>query len=130
MLETLSSKQALADGILDMRGDLSAIRFRGGKQAFLSRLEQLVSPPPKAAAPVSRKKVFPVDRGLGFSEIVRKLLGSAYIRCEERYPAEGSHSVIVVVVDRDAPLHREKLAAPFEEFFGREVSDPLAPVTA
>jgi SNF2 family DNA or RNA helicase len=43
MLETLSSRQALADGILDMHGDLSAIRFRGGKQAFLSRLEQLSS---------------------------------------------------------------------------------------
>jgi superfamily II DNA or RNA helicase len=129
MLETLSTKQALADGILDMRGDLSAIRFRGGKQAFLSRLEQLVSAPQKPAALVPRKKLLPVDRGLGFSDIARKLLGSACIRCEERYPAEGSHSVIVVVVDRDAPLHREKLAAPYEEFFGKDVSDPLAPVT-
>ncbi len=128
MLETLSSKQALADGVLDMRGDLSAIRFRGGKQAFLSRLEQLVSPAPKPAAPVSRKPALPVDRGLGFNEIVRKLLGSACIRCEERYPAEGTHSVIVVVVDRDAPLYREKLSVPFEEFFGKDVSDPLAPV--
>ena len=129
MLDTLSSKQALADGILDMRGDLSAIRFRGGRQAFLARLEQLISPSPKTAAPVARKKSLPVDRGLGFSEIARKLLGSACIRCEERYPAEGSHSVIVVVVDRDAPLYREKLSAPFEEFFGKDVSDPLAPVT-
>ncbi|MBN1569013.1 MAG: DEAD/DEAH box helicase [Acidobacteria bacterium] len=129
MLETLSSKQALADGILDLRGDLSSIRFRGGKQAFLSRLEQLVSQPQAPAAPVSRGKALPVDRGLGFSEIARKLLGLACIRCEERYPAEGSHSVIVVVVDRDAPLYREKLSAPFEEFFGKDVSDPLAPVT-
>ena len=29
-------------------GDLKAIRFRGGKQAFLARLEQLISPAPKA----------------------------------------------------------------------------------
>ena len=36
--------------------------------------------------------------------------------------------MIVIVVDRDAPLHREKLAEPYEDFFGREVSDPLAPV--
>jgi hypothetical protein len=35
----------------------------------------------------------------------------------------------VIVVDRDAPLCQERLLAPFEEFFGREVSDPLAPVT-
>jgi hypothetical protein len=128
MLETLSSKQALADGILDMRGDLSAIGFRGGKQALLSRLEQLISPAQSPAEPISRKKALPVDRGLGFSEIARKLLGSSCIRCEERYPADGPHSVIVVIVDRDAPLHREKLSAPFEEFFGKDVSDPLAPV--
>jgi hypothetical protein len=128
MLETLSSKQALADGILDMHGDLSSIRFRGGKQAFLSRLEQLVSQAQKPAAVVSRKKALPVDRALGFSEIARKLLGSDCVRCEERYPSEGSHSVIVVVVDRDAPLYREKLSEPFEEFFGKDVSDPLAPV--
>lgn len=128
MLETLSSKQALADGVLDMRGDLSAIRFRGGKQAFLARLEQLISPAAKPVAPVERKKPLPVDRGLGFSEIARKLLGPACVRCEERYPAEGPHSVLVVVVDRDAPLWRDKLSAPFEEFFGRDVSDPLAPV--
>jgi superfamily II DNA or RNA helicase len=129
MLETLSSKQALADGILDMRGDLRTIRFRGGKQAFLSRLEQLVSPAQKPEAPVDRKKALPVDRGLGFSDIARKLLGSACIRCEERYPMKGAHSVIVVVVDREAPFHREKLTAPFEEFYGKDVSDPLAPVT-
>jgi hypothetical protein len=67
-------------------------------------------------------------RPLGFSKIARELLGPACVRCEERYPLEGPHSVIVLVVDRDAPLCREKLAEPFEEFFGREVSDPLAPV--
>jgi superfamily II DNA or RNA helicase len=127
MLETLTMKQALADGVLDLRGDLNAIRFRGGKQAFLARLEQLISPAPKAAAPAARKKVLPVDRALGFSQIAREILGTACLRCEERYPAQGPHSVIVVVVDRDAPLCREKLSLAFEEFFGREVSDPLAP---
>jgi superfamily II DNA or RNA helicase len=129
MLDTLSTKQALADGILDRRGDLNAIRFRGGKQAFLARLEQLISPAPKPAEPAARKKPLPVDRGLAFSDIARTLLGSACIRCEERYPTKGPHSVVVVVVDRDAPLHLEKLSAPFEEFFGKDVSDPLAPVT-
>jgi hypothetical protein len=129
MLETLSSKQALADGVLDMRGDLSNILFRGGKQAFLARLEQLVSPPLRPAAPVPQKKALPADRPLGFSRIAREILGPACVRCEERYPAEGPHSVIVIVVDRDSPLYREKLSAPFEEFFGREIGDPLAPVT-
>jgi superfamily II DNA or RNA helicase len=129
MLETLSMKQALADGVLDRRGDLGAIRFRGGKQTFLSRLEQLMSPPTKAAAPIPRKKSLPADRALGFSGIAHELLGARCLRCEERYPVDLPHSVIVVVVDTDAPLCREKLSAPFEEFFGKEVSDPLAPVT-
>jgi superfamily II DNA or RNA helicase len=129
MLETLSIKQALADGVLDLLGDVKAIRFRGGKQAFLSKLEQLISPASKAAVAVEKRKTLPVDRALGFSQIARKILGPFCLRCEERYPAEGPHSVIVVVVDRDAPLCREKLSEPFEEFYGKEVSDPLAPVT-
>jgi superfamily II DNA or RNA helicase len=129
MLETLSMKQALADGVLDLRGDVTAIRFRGGKQAFLSRLEQLMSHAPKPVAAVAKKKPLPVDRALGFSQIARKILGPACLRCEERYPAEGPHSVIVIVVDCDAPSCREKLLEPFEEFYGKELTDPLAPVT-
>ncbi len=128
MLDTLSIKQALADGVLDMRGDLGEIRFRGGKQAFLARLEQLISVVPKPAPPAPKKKTLPPDRPLGFSKIARELLGSACVRCEERYPLAGPHSVIVIVVDRDAPLHRERLKEPYEEFFGKDVSDPLAPV--
>jgi len=128
MLDTLSSKQALADGILDLRGDLGAIRFRGGRQAFLSRLEQLIAPSPKPAAPAAARRTLPADRGLGFSDAARELLGSSVVRCEERYPAEGAHSVIVVVVDKDAPAHREKLSETFEEYFGSDVSDPLVPV--
>ena len=58
MLDTLSIKQALADGVLDLRGDLSAIRFRGGKQAFLARLEQLISPAPKACSADCQKEGF------------------------------------------------------------------------
>ena len=37
--------------------------------------------------------------------------------------------MIVIVVDRDAPLCREKVLEAFEELYGKEVSDPLAPVT-
>ena len=75
MLETLAIKQALADGILDLRGDLGAIRFRGGRQAFLARLEQLISTAPKPAPPVPKKKALPADRPLGFSKIVARTPG-------------------------------------------------------
>lgn len=50
------------------------------------------------------------------------------VRCEERYPLDGPHSVVVAVVDRDALLWREKLAPLHRELFGNGHSDPLAPV--
>jgi superfamily II DNA or RNA helicase len=128
MLGTLSSKRALADGVLDLRGDLSAIRYRGGRQAFLARLEQLMGPAAPATAPAPKPKPLPVDRSLAFSQAARETLGSALIRCEERYPLDGAHSVVVVVVAADAPLWGERLREPFDELFSRNGSDPLAPV--
>jgi len=50
------------------------------------------------------------------------------VRCEERYPNEGPHSVLYVIVDRDAPLWREKLNPLHEEYFGPGQCDPLSPV--
>lgn len=115
--------------MLDLRGDLKDIRFRGGQQALLARLQQMISQQAKPKPALPAKKILPVDRSLGFSRIARGILGPACIRCEEHYPLQGSHSVLMIVVDRDAPLWREKLVEPFEEYFGKEVSDPLAPVT-
>ncbi len=129
MLETLSIKQALADGVLDLRGDLRKIQFRGGRQAFLSRLEQLMTESPPAAKPPAAKEALPVDRSLAFGERAARILGKTMVWCEERYPLEGPHSVIVVVVERDAPLWQQKLAALHEELFKKNGSDPLAPTT-
>ncbi|PYV10056.1 MAG: hypothetical protein DMG07_21845, partial [Acidobacteria bacterium] len=58
MLQTLAAKQALADGVLDRRGDLGKIQFRGGRQALLSRIELLLAPSavPAQAAPPARPK--------------------------------------------------------------------------
>jgi hypothetical protein len=50
----------------------------------------------------------------------------ALVRCEERYPLEGSHSVLVAVVDADAALWREKLMALHKEVFGNGHSDSLS----
>src|SRR5207248_798817 len=49
-------------------------------------------------------------------------------RCEERYPNDGPHSVLYVVVDRDAAQWREKLGSLHEEYFGPDQTDPLSPV--
>ncbi len=125
MLGTLANKQALAEGVLERKGDLAAIPFGGGKQAFLDRLNQLVQPAPPVslAAP---QAPFPADRARAFAERVRERLNGALIRCEEQYPLEGSHSVLLVVVDRDPLQWREQLHGLHRELFAD--SDPLSPI--
>src|ERR1051326_9484011 len=101
MLETLANKQALADGVLDLKGDLKEIKLRGGRRAFLAKLQQLLAPAPgvsKPATPTSQPAL-PADRAVAFSTRVRDTINGALIRCEERYPNEGAHSVLFVVVD-------------------------------
>jgi hypothetical protein len=50
------------------------------------------------------------------------------VACEERYPIEAPHSVLMVVVDRDAQLWSERLRDAHTQLFGPGTMDPLAPV--
>ena len=114
MLETLANKQALADGVLDRRGDLAAIPLRSGGQAFLSKLNQLISEAPKPAADLKSeisnlKPSKPSDRPRAFADEARRQLGAALVSCEERFPRDGAHSVLYVVVEGQAALHRPRL---------------------
>lgn len=129
MLGTLADKMALSKGVLELAGDLKEIKLRSGKQAFLAKLEQIMAPPaPTAAPPNAASKPLPADRALGFSQQACALLGPELVRCEERYPKEGAHSVLVAVVDKDAARWREQLSRVHGELFGEGKSDPLAPV--
>jgi SNF2 family DNA or RNA helicase len=85
MLETLKNKQSLADGVLDLRGDLSQIKFGSGRQTFIAKLQQLVRTTP-ATRPTPIKPALPVDRALGFAQAAQQQLNGALIRCEERFP--------------------------------------------
>jgi len=127
MLLTLNFKQGLAEGVLERKGDLKEIRMTSGRQAFAARLEQLVTPgaPPKTP---EAKPALPADRARGFAEVARQRINGALVRCEERYPSEGPHSVLYVVVERDAPRFRDQLGALHDELFGPGRWDPLAPV--
>ncbi len=113
MLETLANKQALADGVLDQRGDLSAIPLRTGGQAFLSKLNQLIgeTPATRPVQPSTQRPQLPSDRPRAFAENAGRQLGAALVACEERFPREGSHSVLYVVVESQAALHRPRLEA-------------------
>jgi superfamily II DNA or RNA helicase len=133
MLETLAHKQALSDGVLDLRGNLQEIKLRTGRQAFLEKLEQLVVAQPateRTSQPstLNSQQTLPADRPLGFARKARERINGALLHCEERYPAQGPHSVLYVVVDREAAQWRERLNELHRDFFGPDRSDPLAPV--
>ncbi len=126
MLATLADKKALAGGVLDREGDLKELKLRGGRQAMIDRLEQILSPAPPSQAAAPSRRVLPADRALGFAEEAARIINGAMVRCEECYPAEGAHTVCMIVVEREAAQWRERLAPLHEEYFAQ--GDPLAPV--
>ncbi len=131
MLYTLAGKQALADGVLDLKGDLKRVPLSAGRQSFLAKLTQLLGPLPatpdnRPAAPT--QKPLPVDRALAFAQVAAEKLQSSLVRCEERFPADANHSVLFVVVDGNPAQHTPQLNALHEELFGPGKIDPLAPV--
>jgi len=123
MLDTLANKQALSDGVLDRLGDIKAIKLKSGKQAFLARLEQLVPADSSVSPPL-----FSSDRPMAFAKAARERINGALLHCEERYPAEGAHSVLYVVVEGNAAQWRSHLESLHHEYFGAGHGDPLAPV--
>ena len=133
MLETLALKQTVATSVLDKPGEVKEIKLRSGRQAMVERLQQLVTPPGVGAGaaaqpPASPGRKLPADPALAFAQLAAEQINGALVRCEERYPQSGSHSVLVVVVDRNPLDWREKLDSLHDELFGRGKTDPLAPV--
>ncbi len=126
MLGTLATKQALAEGVLDLRGDLTEIKLTSGRQSFLAKLQQLVAPAAPAAP--AQPKPLPADRAQAFCDHALEVLRGGLVRCEERYPLDSPHCFVVAVVERDAALWREKLAPVHQGLFNNGASDPLAPV--
>ncbi|MSR65365.1 MAG: DEAD/DEAH box helicase [Verrucomicrobiae bacterium] len=124
MLGTLAHKQALADGVLDLRGDLKEIKLTSGRQSFLEKIRGLVSASATPSEPPPAKPKFPTaDRARAFSESASARLGGALLRCEERYPAEGVHPVLLVVVERDAMQCEQRLRPMFHELLGTSPAD-------
>ena len=142
MLETLALKESVAASVLDQAGKVKEIKLRSGRQAMVERLQQLVTPANRspgneaqtsmpgresvlmAAAP----RRLPADPALAFAELAAERINGALVRCEERYPQSGDHSVLVVIVNRDPAQWREKLKALHADLFGPGKSDPLSPV--
>jgi len=125
MLGTLASKRELADGVLDGKGDLSQLKLRGqAGEGFLSRLKQVITP--AAQIPETAPPARPSDPCALFAERVATLLGKNLAACEERYPEEAPHTVLVAIVERDATLWKPRLEQLHAELFAKQ--DPLSPV--
>ena len=125
MLGTLAAKRGLADGILDRIGDLKEIRLKRGGQTFLSKLEQMIAPVAHLRPAPSAPSVSPADPSEAFARHAAQLLGTQLIACEERFPDDHSHAVLLVVVERDAAAWRERLQPGYEKIFGNR--QPGAP---
>jgi hypothetical protein len=130
MLETLALKQSVAASVLDQGGKVKEIKLRSGRQAMIERLQQLVTPvrPADGTPPMTAKAPLPPDRVMAFTQLAADRINGALVRCEERYPLSGPHSVLLVVVDREAANWRENLNTLHADLFGPGKTDPLAPV--
>lgn len=132
MLFTLANKRALSDGVLDHLGDLDSIQITSGRQAFLARLEQVLTAPVASPKPVTPSGPTAAqrstDRAMAFSRHVNHCLAELLCRCEERYPANHNHSVLYVVVEGDAAAIRPRLEEIHREWFGPDQDDSRAPV--
>ncbi len=126
MLATLAAKRTLADGVLDLQGDLDEVPLRPGGQSFLQRLEQTLAGAPTAAPAPVAKPAPPADPGAAFSLRAAALLGSRLVACQERYPDADAPRVVVVTVDRDAEAWQPRLAELHAALFSGDA--PSGPV--
>ncbi len=91
MLHLIGSKQALADGVIDGIGDLSAMTLPSGRGAFLSRMEAVLkadSRPPRPAI-VSAEERFAAD-------LVDRH-GDKVVAVEARSTADGPMQILAVL---------------------------------
>ena len=111
MLGSLAQKLELAQGVLDGVGDLERITLKGGRQAFLKRLEQVMSAVPGAvtAAP----KPPPADPAADFAARARAMLGERLLHCEETW-VPGSQTPVIMAVVPDL-AERAQVEALFAE---------------
>ena len=63
-----------------------------------------------------------------FAAAASQSMKGTLVRCEERYPDAGSHSILYLVVEGNVERCRQKLSSLHEQYFARGLGDPLAPV--
>jgi hypothetical protein len=119
-----SNKQTLTGSVLELTQHLEEI-----KPGFITTLSPIAELPTEdKPARRNKKPSFQADRQASFAMAAQHRMNGALVRCEERYPNDGPHSVLYVVVERDAAESRKALAILYADYFGPGQNDPLAPV--
>jgi superfamily II DNA or RNA helicase/microcompartment protein CcmK/EutM len=101
MVPLLAQKQGLADGVLDGRGDLAALKMPSGRAAMIERIAAMLGAPEPAPAPAKP----PAQR---FIEEVAGDLGDGVASIERFTGATGDRLLVVTTVDDAA--ERQRLA--------------------
>lgn len=112
MLGSLANKMELAQGVLDGTGDLTTIKLKGGGQAMLKRLEQIMAAVP-AGAP--RPPAPPTDPAADFASRVRRELGDRLVHCDETWLPGSDHPVLLTVLRDSASTMRPAVEAAFRD---------------
>ncbi len=91
ILHLLAQKQGLADGVIDGRGDIDALKMPSGRAAFVERMAAFLTPEPDVApAP-------PLDPAQGFLAAISDRLNTSVASVERRRRDDGTTATIVVL---------------------------------
>jgi hypothetical protein len=95
----LVQKQGLADGVLDGRGDIDALKMPSGRAAMIERLAGLLQKPETAPAP---------DPGRQFAAALVERLNDKVLLIERHRNDAGAETVLVVMDGTLADLDHER----------------------
>jgi superfamily II DNA or RNA helicase len=98
MLQVLSQKQALADGVLDGAGELKAMRLPSGRKAFVARMAEMMAPPAAPAPPPPERRV---------EEDLARRHGDNLLLVETHDAADGGRVVLTVIENGDGAAAAE-----------------------
>ena len=144
MLPLLAQKQALADGVLDGRGDLDSIVLPSGQAAFMERLASIMgdvrppaaagaarpdapAPPPTAATPLAAEPMAPMAPAEP-AERLRDDLAAAYgnrlLLLELWAEPARAGGTVVAVLDQVGEAERGAIATALRRNFGETAPPP------
>jgi Helicase conserved C-terminal domain len=145
MLPLLALKQALADGVLDGRGDLDSIVLPSGQAAFMERVASIMGgvrppgaagaatlsaqePPPAATAPAEAAEANAPAEPAEPAERLRDDLAAAYsdrlLLLELWAEPARAGGTVVAVLDQAGAVERGAIAAALRRHFGETAPQP------